>query len=214
MHSGTPNLVARLKIRAQGDNNMRFKTIAFTAAATLVLAACGHKAATTDATDTTVTTTDANATAADTNMTATAPSSGQGFANAAAASDAFEISTSKLALTMSKSASLKKFAQKMIDAHTDSTAKLKAAAASASPAITPDPALTPDQQQALDGMKAMMGAAFDKAYVEAQVAGHQKTLDALRAYSATGDVISLKSFATSLIPTVAAHLNMAKGLKP
>ena len=193
---------------------MRFKTIAFTSAATLVLAACGQKTATTDATDTTVITTDANATAVDTNMTATAPSSGQGFANAAAASDAFEIATSKLALTMSKSTSIKKFAQKMIDAHTDSTAKLKGAAASASPAITADPSLTSDQQQALDGMKAMMGAEFDKAYVEAQVAGHQKTLDALKAYSATGDVISLKSFATSLIPIVTAHLNMAKGLKP
>ena len=193
---------------------MRFKTIAFISAATLALAACGHKTATTDATDTTSIKTDAGAAAADTNMTATAPASGQGFANAAAASDAFEIATSKLALTTSKSAPIKKFAQKMIDAHTDSTAKLKAAAGSASPAITPDPSFTSDQQLALDGMKAATGAEFEKAYIEAQVAGHRETLDALKAYSETGEVMPLKSLATSLIPTVTAHFNMAKALKP
>ncbi|WEK44920.1 MAG: DUF4142 domain-containing protein [Candidatus Sphingomonas colombiensis] len=119
-----------------------------------------------------------------------------------------------MALTTSKSTSIKKFAQKMIDAHTSSTAKLKTVAASANPAITPDPTLTPEQQQQVDSMKTMTGSDFDKAYIDAQVAGHQKTLDALKAYSATGDVAPLKTFATGLIPTVTAHLNMAKGLKP
>lgn len=190
---------------------MRFKPILITSAATLALAACGPKA--TSETNTTTVSTDVNATATDTNVAATAPSPGQAFANAAASSDAFEIATSKLALTASKSASIKTFAQKMVDAHTGSTAKLKAAGASASPPITPDPTLSPDQQQQLDGMKGISGVDFDNAYVDAQTAGHQKTLDALKAYSATGDVAPLKAFATGLIPTVTAHLNMAKALK-
>ncbi|WP_254620875.1 DUF4142 domain-containing protein [Sphingomonas sp. CL5.1] len=193
---------------------MRFKTIAFTSATMLALAACGHKETTSDTTNTAVVTTVDNATATDASMIAAAPATGQGFANAAAASDAFEIATSKLALTASRSAAIKRFAQKMIDAHTGSTAKLKTAAASASPPITPDPTLSPDQQQKLDGLKAVTGSDFDKAYVNAQVAGHQAALDALNAYSATGDVAPLKTFATGLIPTVTAHLNMAKGLKP
>ncbi|QKS02132.1 DUF4142 domain-containing protein [Sphingomonas sp. CL5.1] len=180
----------------------------------LALAACGHKETTSDTTNTAVVTTVDNATATDASMIAAAPATGQGFANAAAASDAFEIATSKLALTASRSAAIKRFAQKMIDAHTGSTAKLKTAAASASPPITPDPTLSPDQQQKLDGLKAVTGSDFDKAYVNAQVAGHQAALDALNAYSATGDVAPLKTFATGLIPTVTAHLNMAKGLKP
>lgn len=194
---------------------MRFKIIAFTSAATLALAACGPKTTTTDTSNPTVVSSDMNSAAMDTNtnMTSTAPAAGQSFANAAAASDAFEIATSQAALTTSKSASVKKFAQKMIDAHTGSTAKLKTAAASASPAITPDPTLTLEQRQQVDGMKAMTGAGFDKAYIDAQVSGHQKTLDALKAYSATGDVAPLKTFAAGLIPTVTAHLNMAKGLK-
>jgi putative membrane protein len=141
-----------------------------------------------------------------------AVSPGQTFANTAAASDTFEIQTSQLAATKASSAKVKRFAEEMIKAHTDSTAKLKSAAAAASPAITPDPALTPDQQQTLDALSAKSGADFDRAYADAQRSGHQATLDALKAYSATGDVPSLKSFATSLVPVVTAHLNMAKGL--
>jgi putative membrane protein len=38
------------------------------------------------------------------------------------------------------------------------------------------------------------------------------TLDALKSYSATGEVPSLKAFATELVPIVTSHLDMAKGL--
>ena len=65
----------------------------------------------------------------------------------------------------------------------------------------------------LDGLKAETGAAFDHAYVADQVTAHQKTLDALKAYSTGGDVQALKMFAGTLIPIVTAHLNMAKGIK-
>ena len=57
------------------------------------------------------------------------------------------------------------------------------------------------------------GAAFDSAYASAQVDAHQKTLNALKGYAASGDNAQLKTFATGMIPTVTAHLNMAKGLK-
>lgn len=137
---------------------------------------------------------------------------GEAFANAAASSDAFEIEASRLAAEKAGAAKIKTFAAQMIKAHTESTAKLKAAAAAATPPITPDPALTPDQQAKLDALKAKTGSDFDTAFKAAQVEAHQMTLDALKAYSASGDVPSLKGFATELVPTVTAHLNMAKGL--
>ncbi len=65
----------------------------------------------------------------------------------------------------------------------------------------------------MDRLKALKGKAFDEAYIAAQASGHQQTLDALKAYATTGEVAPLKSFASELIPTVTAHLNMAKGLK-
>jgi len=99
-------------------------------------------------------------------------------------------------------------------AHTASTAKLKATLSGMSPAVTPDDTLTADQQATLDNLKTLNGTAFDSAYASAQVNAHQATLDALKNYSASGDTPQLKTFADGLIPTVTAHLNLAKGLHP
>lgn len=188
----------------------------------LTLAACGKHDTTNTATGTD-NTADMNVatdnTAMSSNMSANmaapaeSPLTAQGFANAAAASDRFEIESSKMAATQASSAKVKSFAKTMISAHTASTAKLKGVASGLSPAITPDDTLNPDQQAALDSLKGQNGAAFDSAYASAQVDGHQKTLDALKNYAASGDNAQLKTFATGMIPTVTAHLNMAKGLK-
>jgi putative membrane protein len=143
---------------------------------------------------------------------APAPRAGQAFADTAAASDAFEVESSKLATTKAQSAKVKRFAEQMIKAHTDSTAKLKTAAAAASPPILPAAQLSPTQQQTLDALNTKSGADFDSAYAKAQVDAHQMALDALKAYSADGDVPSLKTFATNVVPVVTGHLNMAKSL--
>ena len=191
---------------------MTIRTTIIASTAFLALSACGKGADTTSA----------NVAAAnqttDTGMTSSTPtapamSAAQSFANAAAASDAFEIETSRLAVSKGASASVKSFAQNMIEGHTASTAKLMTAAAAASPAISPDPTLSPEQQQTLDQLKTLTGSAFDQAYIAAQTAGHQRTLDTLKSYAASGDTASLKTFASNLVPTVTAHLNTAKGLK-
>ena len=134
---------------------MKFVTIASLSAVSLALAACGGRPAeTTDPTANSAMVEPVNDTmmANDAAMTPPAATGGQAFANAAAASDAFEIATSRQALATSTSPAVKKFAQQMIDAHTGSTAKLKAAVAGVSPVITPDPTLTPEQQATLDAM--------------------------------------------------------------
>ncbi|MGN8000804.1 DUF4142 domain-containing protein [Sphingomonas sp. 22176] len=182
--------------------------------AAVALAGCGSKTET-HTSDTVITTGNADAgTGAAANSGLSAPvSAGKSFADAAAASDAFEIASSRLAQQQASSAAVKKFADGMIKAHTESTAKLKSAAAAASPAITPDPALTAAQQQKLDGLKSANGAVFDKAYAAAQVEVHQQTLDALKANASNQEVPQpLRNFAMQLIPTVTAHLNMAKSL--
>lgn len=194
------------------------KTMVILSASALALAACGPKTETTNTTDTSMTTNDAGTfdanTTAMTDMNTTAPATGgQVFANTAAASDAFEIATSKLALENSNSADVKKFANQMITAHTASTDKLKATTAGLNLPITPDPKLNAEQQTILDSLKTKKGADFDTAYIAGQRTGHQETLDMLKAYAATGDVPALKTLAQGLVPTVAAHLNMAKSLK-
>jgi putative membrane protein len=140
--------------------------------------------------------------------------SAQDFANTMAASDEYEIETSKLALTNSQSPAVKDFAQKMIDAHTQSTEKLKKAAASAAPTIIPDTTLAPDQQQSLGQLRAKKGADFDQQYVILQRDAHQRTLAALKDYSVKGDQPPLNAFANEVIPIVSGHLAMARNLKP
>lgn len=140
--------------------------------------------------------------------------SAQDFANTMAASDEYEIETSKLASTNSQSPAVKDFARRMIDAHTQSTAKLKKAAGSAAPAITPDTTLAPDQQQSLDQLRAKKGADFDQQYVITQRDAHQRTLAALKDYSVKGDQPPLNAFANEVIPIVSGHLAMARSLKP
>ena len=196
---------------------MKFNALLFSSM--LVLAACGQKTDTANAdmnsSDTSMTGTNmdsGNGMAMD-NAAAASPLSAQGFVNAAAASDRFEIESSKLASAAGASSATKAFATKMIDAHTASTAKLKSTTASMSPAVTPDATLTAEQQSTLDSLKPLKGADFDAAYETAQVDAHTKTLDALKNYSASGDTPALKTFADGLIPTVTAHVNMAKGLK-
>jgi putative membrane protein len=176
--------------------------------AALSLTGCKKDAASTNETAGTATPADNTA------MASASPvaSAGQTFADTAAASDMFEIESSKLAASKSQSAKVKGFAEQMIKAHTDSTAKLKAAAGAASPPITPAGQMTAMQQQTLTELSGKSGAEFDTAYARAQVDGHQMTLDALKTYSANGDVPSLKAFATELVPIVTGHLNMAKSL--
>jgi putative membrane protein len=184
-------------------------------ASVLALAACGKK-------DTTATDNSAveNTMVVDNSLGGNAaetiaplPNSAQGFANTAAASDKFEIESSKLAATNGQSAAVKAFATKMITAHEGSTAKLKTTVAGLSPVVTPDDTLSATQQQDLDNLKGLNGTAFDTAYAAAQVKAHEDALAALKAYSSAGDTPKLKDFANGLIPKVTAHLNMAKGLK-
>jgi putative membrane protein len=140
---------------------------------------------------------------------AMAPMSVQDFANKAAASDMFEIESSKAALATSTSDGVKKFAQTMIDAHTKSTADLKAALKD----VTPDPTLDPTQQASLDSLKSAPAAAFDAAYKTAQVDGHQKALAMLQQYAAGGEAGPAKDFAAKMVPIVTEHLKMAQELK-
>lgn len=188
-------------------------TLISIAALSLGLAACSNpEEAANDAALENAMVADANATAADTMPVPSPVATGQEFADAAAKSDAFEIAEAKLALEKGTAKEVKDFAAMMIKGHTDSTAKLKAAASAATPAVTPDPTLKPDQQAKLDTLGKLAGEAFDKEYGAHQVAAHTDTLATLQTYATSGDVASLKEFAAATAPVVSSHLDEAKKL--
>jgi putative membrane protein len=196
--------------------------LALTLPALALVAGCHGSSTNTTSTDTTVTdnsmmtSTDnvmpADESAANNATMSDATVTGQQFANAAASTDAYEIAAAKLAKEKATTQPLKDFAAMMIKDHTDSTAKLKAAAAKADPKITPDATLTDEQKANLETLRDAKGADFDAAYKSQQIAAHQKALGAMQGYASTGDVSTLKDFATSTSTVVQAHLDKIQSL--
>lgn len=137
---------------------------------------------------------------------AMAASPAQQFANTAGASDAYEVEAGKLARDKATSQALKDFGAMMVTAHTDSTAKLKAAGAKVSPPVVPDPMLDAAQESDLAALRAAEGADFDAKYKAQQIAAHEKALDVMKGYAANGDAPPLKQFAGDTQKVVEAHL--------
>ena len=191
---------------------MKRRNLLLASALALALGACGPNETADDeaaAPDTMATDTmaDAGATATD----AALPTTAQGFVNAAAASDTFEVESSRLAATMAKDSGVKSFAQMMIDDHTKSTADLKAAAAKATPAVSVDLQMTAEQKADLERLKTA-GDNFDRTYAQTQVAGHEKALALLQSYAQGGDSAPLQEFASKTAPVVSGHLDRARKL--
>lgn len=130
------------------------------------------------------------------------------FVNAAAASDAYEIASSELALERIQSGELRQFAQQMITDHRKSSADLKAAAGS----IQPQPNMTPAQQQMVEALRSAQGAQFASLYRDQQMQVHRQTLETLRGFADGGQDAALRQFAANTAPVVQNHLEMLEGM--
>jgi putative membrane protein len=128
------------------------------------------------------------------------------FAAMAAAGNLFEIRSSELALSRSKSKTVKDFAQRMVVDHNSAAAKFKQAVTDAK--LTP-PAekLDAKHQAILDDLKAKDDASFDRAYIEAQYKAHAETVALFQAYAKGGENARLKAFAADVLPTLQGHLD-------
>lgn len=193
------------------------RAIFFATAAALSLAACGDGGGSgVEATGNDVAATDNMTMANDiamANDTAPAPMMmGADFVNAAAASDAYEIESSKLAAEKAQRADVKTFAQMLVADHEKSTAELKTAAATATPQITPNPAMNAEQTANMEALRAAAPADFDRVYLAQQVPAHEKALAMLQSYSAGGDIPAVKEWAGKTAGPVGMHLERARAL--
>ena len=131
------------------------------------------------------------------------------FADTAAASDLFEIESSRLAQAEASSPAARSFAAMMIADHGKSTEQLKAAAAEAG--VSLEIALTSGQEADLTDLKAA-GDRFDTVYAEKQLVAHANALAGLRKYAAAGDSAQLRAFAAGAFPVVEHHIAEANKL--
>jgi putative membrane protein len=125
-----------------------------------------------------------------------------------------DIDAGKMARSMAASAEVRKFAEQMITDHTgvnksavDLVTKLK---------VTPED--NPTSQSLKSGgdknianLKTLKGAAFDKAYIDHEVAYHQQVIDAMdKTLIPSATNAELKALLVKVRPAFVAHLGHAK----
>jgi putative membrane protein len=152
-----------------------------------------------------------------TSMNAPAPAmTDAGIFAMLAAANQGEIDAGKTAETKATNASVKSFAHDMVAAHTKMLNDGNALAKRLN--ITPDAAAADsikasNQSTASALSAAAKGAAFDSAYVNAQVAGHQYVLDMVKRAESAAQNADLKTALTSAEPQVQQHLDRIKDIQ-
>jgi putative membrane protein len=133
------------------------------------------------------------------------------FATNAANGGLAEVALGKLALTKTTNASIKDFANMMVTDHGKANDELMALAKAKN--ITLPATVDEDHQKKMDDLTKKSGKDFDKAYVDAMVDGHNKTLDLMNNEAKDGKDAELKAFAAKTAPIVKMHLDAIKKIQ-
>ena len=196
---------------------MRFKSFLLALALPASLSACGQ-----DGSEETVTT-EANSMMESENIAlgndgvSVASSGAQDFVNKAAASDRFEIESSKLAEASSMSPAVKEFAAMMIKDHTAMNEKVQKVAQKLS--LTPAQSalsrgLEAKANAAITGLKATSGEVYDEGYIASQVSMHGDAQEAARdSLMPSAKSEELKTLLQEAKTKIDAHLQQAQQLQ-
>jgi len=152
--------------------------------------------------------TNSNMNASNSMSSTTAP---EGFMTEAAKGGMAEVELSRLATTKAQNADVKKFAQKMIEDHTNANAELKQLAGKKT--VTLPTELDAAHKATKDKLAGLSGAEFDKEYVNAMVTDHEKAVSLFKTQSETGTDADAKAFAAKTLPKLQMHLDMIKGIQ-
>lgn len=134
------------------------------------------------------------------------------FLTRVAGGNQFEIDSSGLALTTTKSEAVRMFATQMIADHSSAAIKFKKAITEANLKAPPE-GTDAKHLAIIADLRKMNGAAFDKAYIDAQYKAHVETVALFEAYASQGDNSRIRQFAQELLPTLRSHLDHVKKLK-
>jgi putative membrane protein len=131
--------------------------------------------------------------------------------------NASEIGAAKVARDKGTNGDVKDFATQMIHDHEGMQKSLDSLAQAK--AITPQAPAQADAQRQQDSQTMATlngtpsGAAFDKAYVDAQVQAHQKALNDLQSFSGSTSDLELRALLDAAIPKIQAHLDRAQQIQ-
>jgi putative membrane protein len=127
------------------------------------------------------------------------------FADKAAIGGLAEVDLGKLALTKTDNARIKRFANMMITDHGKANTELARIANEKH--ITLPTSLDKEHQAKMDSLGQLSGRDFNRAYVNAMIAGHQKTLALMQDEAKNGKEADLRGFAAQTAPIVQMHLD-------
>jgi putative membrane protein len=126
------------------------------------------------------------------------------------AGDVFEITSSMMAIQHSQNPDVRAFATMLISDHTTLSNTALATAKSAG-FMPPPPVLSP-AQMAMITQLTNAGAAFDRVFLQQQVAAHQMALGLHQSYASQGDTPALRQVAATAVPAIQGHLARAQQL--
>jgi putative membrane protein len=138
-------------------------------------------------------------------------------AHVAVTANAIDVELARVALERTTSASVKAFAQMMIDDHTG--VNEQAAALARKLGVTPvandvSASLRSGADEAKSELTKLSGGAFDRAYMDREVAYHQAVLGALDdLLIPTTENAELKGLLEVVRPAIAAHLERAREIR-
>ncbi len=148
--------------------------------------------------------TDSTAVTGTTDMKAELSDQDKKFADAAAKGGMMEVMMGELASANGNSATVKSLGQMMAKDHGKANDELKKWASATG--YTLPASLDADQQKQYDELKMKKGAEFDRMYADLMVTDHQKDIAEFKKQASGGSEASLKSFASTTLPTLEHHL--------
>src|SRR3954468_10396471 len=134
--------------------------------------------------------------------------SDQMFVMKAAKGGLAEVQLGQLAADKASSDEVKKFGQRMVTDHGKANDELKSLAQSKNITLPTD--LDAKDKATHDRLSKLSGAAFDRAYMQAMLADHQKDVSEFRTESKSGSDPDVKAWAAKTLPTLEDHLKMAR----
>ena len=145
-------------------------------------------------------------------VAANATPSSKEFVKKVSISNQFEIQSSQLALDKSHDDAIEKFAQRMVDDHTEAAADLANALDTSKVKTSPEDDVDGAHAKMLAKLDKESGAAFNRDYIMMQSKAHHEAVALFADYSEHGGDPALKGFAKQTLPTLKSHLKHVEQL--